>query len=160
MSPATAPPVVPWAKGLASPSNDSAQRPKSRSVAVPVTCSRPDKGSYRWGEVIATAGGVVSTTVRVALRTPRLPLKSVAVQWTTVVPIGKKLGASLLSTGAPSTVSVAAGAPRKAWIAARAAAAPPVAVASTVSGAGTAGVTGGVVAWTTRTPIRGLALPV
>src|SRR5260221_451952 len=87
-SPATAPGVTPTASGLSRPSTDSAQRPKFRSLAVPVTWTIPARLAWAVGKVRTTAGGVVSTTLMVELAVPTLPWASTAWKWIVVRPIG------------------------------------------------------------------------
>jgi hypothetical protein len=90
------------------------------SEDVPVTLTvTPADGPYidpLAGEVIATLGGVVSllvATVTYCTALAELPEESVAVQVTLVVPTGNPPdGASLLTTGEGSTISVTVAFPR------------------------------------------------
>jgi hypothetical protein len=81
--------------------------------------------------VIDTAGAVVSTTFTVELATVTFPAESVAVKWTAVTPMEKKLGASLVRVTVSPMGDVAVAPERKVWIAAVEVGAPPVAVDST-----------------------------
>src|SRR5437879_777660 len=157
--PVTATPVVPLAKTFDRPSTDSAQRPKFRSVAFPVTWTRPLTWALVAGKVIDTEGAVVSMTVTVELATVTFPAESVAVKWTVVAPSEKKEGASFVRVTLSPMGEVALAPLRKVWIAAVEAGAPPAAFDSTRTGAGTV-TTGADVVWIRRYETALIALPV
>src|SRR5688500_6616653 len=93
--------------GESSPSTDSAQRPKLRSVADPATVTVPRTLAPEAGEVNASAGAVVSTTVMVDVAVLTLADASRAVHVTVVRPSGRNAGASCTNDGAASMLSSA-----------------------------------------------------
>src|SRR5258705_1011367 len=102
--------------------------------------------------LIVNDGAVVSTTPTDCVSVPALPLASVAVQVTTVVPSGKAAGASFPTRGAASHTSETMGGPRSG-------AAPEGQVHSTPTRSGGATIRGSTVSETATCAVHGPSLP-
>ncbi len=118
--------------GAGSTRSLTAGRPRATAVPGPVASTVTGGGAV-------IEGGVVSSTVTSCVAVAELPLASVAVQVTTVVPGGNSAGASFVTAGAGSRASLTTGEPRPTAVSGL--------VASAVTGGG-AVIEGGVVSIT------------